>query len=165
MRRVVIWALGLAFSLALGGCASFSSFSIPAFDTPKPMPVELKIDSRPSGAMATTSDGASCQTPCALQMVPKPGVSVTFALDRHLPQTIALQVSQRPGPPDFLGNTAMIPDLDPNPVFAELQPAAPPRKARKPAPKRRKPVAAAPAEAAPAAAPPAQNSPFPPPQR
>ncbi|BAL11383.1 hypothetical protein BJA01nite_24810 [Bradyrhizobium japonicum] len=55
---------------------------------------------------------------------------------------------------------------DPNPVFAELQPAAPPKPVRKPhRPKKPKPAAtaAAPAEAAPAAAAaaPAAGSPFP----
>lgn len=50
---------------------------------------------------------------------------------------------------------------DPNPVFAELQPAAPPKPVRKPhRPKKPKPVAAAPA-AAPADSAPAEGSPFP----
>lgn len=58
-------------------------------------------------------------------------------------------------PGDF--TTAASVTTDPNPVFAELQPAAPPKPVRKPhRPKKPKPPAVGPAEAAPATA-----SPFP----
>jgi hypothetical protein len=54
--------------------------------------------------------------------------------------------------------TAATVTTDPNPVFAELQPATPPKPVRKPhRPKKPKPAAAAPAAAAPAAG----DSPFP----
>ena len=149
-------------ALALGGCSSFSAST--DFFASAPEPVALQVDSRPAGATATTADGQSCRTPCGFRLEPKPGQSVTFTLDRHLPQTVPLQVIQHPGPPGTFGFTRTVTDLDPNPVFAELQPTTPPRKARKPLRKRR-PAQPAAAEPAPGAAAPPPSGQFPTPAR
>jgi hypothetical protein len=80
--------------------------------------------------------------------------TVTFALPKYQPETVTAQVIRDPANP---GAT-----VDPNPVYAELQPAAPAAKGRKAAPKaapKAKKPKTAPADA------PADDasSPFPPP--
>lgn len=168
MRRVVGCVMALAAAgISLAGCASFSLPSMEMF-TPAPPVVTLQLDSRPPGATAAVSSGASCRTPCAIQIAASPGQSVTFTLDRHLPQTVPLQVTQHQGAPNPDGTAPIVTDFDPNPAFVELQAIAPPpRKMRKPPPKKRvartKPPieAAAPPPSAPAAPP--ATSPFPPP--
>jgi hypothetical protein len=163
MRRVVVLA---AAGISLAGC---SSFSLPSMDlfTPAPPVVTLQLDSRPPGATAATSTGASCRTPCAIQAAVTPGMTVTYTLDRHLPQSVPLQVTQHPGPPAPDGTAAIVTDFDPNPVFVELQPTTPPKKMRRPPPKKRVARTRPPVDTA--AAPPASssepisNNPFPPP--
>jgi hypothetical protein len=171
MHRAIVWALGGPLTAGLlAGCSSMPSLGLSSAPPPATT-VQLQLDSRPAGATATLSDGTSCKTPCALPVTPQAGQSVTFAADKHLPQTVALQVTQHPGQADFLGNAPTLTDIDPNPVFAELQAAKPARKARKPVAKRPAAAAAAPAPAATAevpattaeAPPAAAASPFPPP--
>ncbi len=164
MRRVVVLATA---GISLAGC---SSFSLPSMDffTPAPPVVTLQLDSKPEGATATTSAGASCRTPCALQVAATPGLTVTYTLDRYLPQSVTLQTSQHQGPPNSDGTAPIVTDFDQNPLFVELQPTAPPKKLRKPPPKKRvarpKPPPAAAAAPPPAvAAQPPAASPFPPP--
>lgn len=164
MRRVVVLA---AAGFSLAGCASFS---LPSMDflTPAPPVATLQLDSRPAGATATASTGASCRTPCAIQLAATPGVSVSYTLDRHLPQTVSLQVTQHQGAAAQDGTAPIVTDFDPNPVFVELQPIAPPKKMRKPPPRKRvartRPPLDAAAQQQPAAStPPISNSPFPPP--
>jgi hypothetical protein len=164
MRRVVVLA---AAGISLAGC---SSFSLPSMDlfTPAPPVVTLQLDSRPPGATAATSTGASCRTPCAIQIAATPGQSVTYTLDRHLPQTVPLQVTQHQGAPNPDGTAPIVTDFEPNPAVVELQPIAPPpRKMRKPPPKKRVARTRPPIDAAaappPASSPPISSSPFPPP--
>lgn len=119
-----------------------------------PPTVQVQLESSPPGAEARTSLGPGCKTPCSVS-VPAPDVpfTVSYALDRHQPATVPVNVIRNPG--DF--STPASITTDPNPVFAELPPAVPPKPVRKPhRPKKPKPAAAAPAAAAPAAA-----SPFP----
>jgi hypothetical protein len=166
MRRVLVLA---AAGVALAGCASFSLPSLDFF-TPAPPIVTLQLDSKPTGATATTSAGPSCQTPCSLQIAAAPGLTVTYTLDRHVPQTITLQTTKHQGAPNFDGTAPIVTDFEPNPVFVELQPAVPPRKMRKPPPRKRTSRAAAQAPG-PAAtqsqssAPPMISTPFPPPSQ
>ncbi len=75
---------------------------------------------------------------------PDAGFSVTFASPKFQPVTVPVQVIRNPG--DFASPAATI--IDPSPVFAELTPAAPPPKARKPM-RPKKPKAAAAPTAAP----------------
>ncbi|RQH14821.1 hypothetical protein EHH60_06465 [Bradyrhizobium sp. RP6] len=148
MRRVIAIALAGA---SLGGCSSMS------WDMFKSAPtVQVRLESNPPGADATTSLGQGCKTPCSVS-VPAPDApfTVAFALPKYQPASVPVNVARNPG--DFTTPASVT--TDPNPVFAELQPAVPPKPVRKPhrpkTPKSAAP-AAAPADAAPAAA-----SPFP----
>src|SRR5437016_13549147 len=138
MRRVI----AIAFTGAsLAGCSSFS------LDSFKPAPplVEVALESVPRGADATTSLGPACNTPCSIDVpAPDAGFSVTFASPKFQPVTVPVQVIRNPG--DFASPATTI--IDPSPVFAELTPAAPPPKARKPM-RPKKPKAAAAPTAAP----------------
>ncbi|WRI77093.1 hypothetical protein R3F76_27045 [Bradyrhizobium japonicum] len=156
MRRFIAIALAGA---SLGGC---SSMSWDMFKSAPPT-VQVRLESNPPGADATTSLGAGCKTPCSVS-VPAPDApfTVAFALPKYQPTSVPVNVIKNPG--DFTTPASVT--TDPNPVFAELQPAAPPKPVRKPhRPKKPKPAAtaAAPAEAAPAAAAaaPAAGSPVP----
>ncbi|UWU95846.1 hypothetical protein [Bradyrhizobium sp. CB1015] len=146
MRRVIAIALAGA---SLGGC---SSMSWDMFNSTPP-PVQVRLESNPPGADATTSLGPGCKTPCSVS-VPAPDApfTVAFALPKYQPTSLPVNLIKNPG--DFTTPASIT--TDPNPVFAELQPAVPPKPVRKPhRPKKPKP-AAAPANAAPA-----QSSPFP----
>jgi hypothetical protein len=146
MRRIIaIAGAGASLSVLLGGCSSFS-WGDYLKSTPPSVPVQL--ESTPPGADARTSLGAGCKTPCSVSVpAPDAGFSVTYTMDKFQPQTIQVQVIRNPGDLSSPATTV----TDPNPVFAELQPAAPPprgHKAMRPRPKKPKPAAAAPADAA-----------------
>lgn len=128
----------------LAGC---SSTSTPSWDFLKSKPVEvaLQLESTPPGAVATTSLGPSCTTPCSVSVAASENFTVTYTLNKFQPATVPVTVTTQMGSP---------PVLDPNPAVAELQPATP---ARRSAAKRR---AAKPKAAAPAAT--DDTSPFPP---
>jgi hypothetical protein len=152
MRRVIAIAI-TGYSLA--GCSSLASLD--AFKATPPT-VQVQLDSVPPGADARTSLGPGCKTPCAVAVsAPDSGFSVAYTLNKFQPATVPVQVIRIPA--DFA--SPGLTTIDPNPVVAELQPAAPPpRAARKKIlnPKKPKPpkAAAAPAaapEPAPAAAP------------
>ncbi len=148
MRRVILIA---AASITLAGCGSTSSLD---FLKPTPPNVTVRLESVPPGADAKTSVGPGCKTPCAVSIPSTDNFTVTYSLDKYQPQTVAVTTAQVPGE---LGSPATV-TTDPNPVFAELQPAAPPKRAVRHPRKKPKPAAAAPA-ATPAAA----DSAFPPP--
>jgi hypothetical protein len=119
MRRVIAVAIAGA---GLAGCASFSLDSI----KPTPPPIQVQLESVPSGADAVTSLGPSCKTPCSVSVpAPDTGFSVTFNLPKHQPATVTVQVIRSPG--DF--STPASITLDPDPVVAELKKAGPPPKA------------------------------------
>jgi hypothetical protein len=87
------------------------------------------------------------KTPCSVQVpAPDAGFSVSFAMPGFETVTVPVQVIRNPG--DFASPPTTI--LEPSPVFAELKPAGPPPKARKPMRPKKKPKAAAAPAAAPA---------------
>jgi hypothetical protein len=143
MRRVIAIAVAGA---SLAGC---SSFSMDYFKSAPP-PLQVQLESVPSGADATTSVGPGCKTPCSVAVVaPDAGFTVTFAMPKFQPVTVPVQVIRNPG--DFTSSPTTT--LNPDPVVAELTPAGPPPRAKSTRPKKRKPK--------PAAAPAAAGSPFP----
>jgi hypothetical protein len=139
MRRVIAIATA---GMTLVGC---SSFSLDAFRSTHP-PVQLQLDSVPSGADALTSLGPGCKTPCSVAVpVADAGFSVTYTLDKFQPVTVPVQVTHIPGDSSTPASTT----VDPNPVIAELQPAEPPPKAVAKVVKRRKPKPPKPTPASP----------------
>lgn len=111
----------------------------------------LDVDSQPPGAEARTSAGPACRTPCSLPVTVRGDFSVTFTLDRFVPQTVTVRVLEPVGRYD--PDSPPVVRLDPNPVVVELQPAPPPprsrrqtarRRAATPAPRRAQPPAPSP---------------------
>jgi hypothetical protein len=140
MRRVIAMAI-TGYSLA--GCSSLPSLD--AFKATPPT-MQVQLDSVPPGADARTSLGPGCKTPCAVAVsAPDSGFSVSYTLNKFQPATVPVQVVRIPADFASPGSTT----LDPNPVVAELQPAAPPPRAARNKPKRPRPPkgAVAPAEA------------------
>lgn len=89
--------------------------------------------SDPPGAEARTSLGGLCRTPCTQQVPVANEFTVSYALNGYTPQSVTVR-------PAAGGST-----VEPNPVLATLQSAAPPPKAP---PKKRKRPAAKPAPSA-----------------
>ena len=148
MYRVIAIVGG---ALALAACSSTPDWM--SLDGLKPGPVmdTVRFESEPPGADVKTASGQTCKTPCALALPSDAPQTVTFTLNGYLPETDQLEVISTPG---------STPQLRPNPVLAELQPAPPPPKpVKKPA--RRKPAAKKPAAAKPAAPKPAAAAPAP----
>lgn len=144
MRRVIAIAVA---GMSLAGCSSFSLDSL----KPTPPPIQVQLESAPSGADAVTSLGPGCKTPCQVSVpAPDSGFSVTFNLPKFQPATVQVQVIRNPG--DF--TTPASTTVDPSPVFAELRPAGPPPKAVRKVMRPKKPKK-------PKEAPAAAGSPFP----
>lgn len=129
MNRVFAVA---ACGLLLAGCESLTSFQLPSFGGGKGSEaITLKLESDPAGAEAKLSSGASCVTPCALPVVPGGNIEVNFSLARYQPRSMTVRVI--PAEKNVIGMESAAARLEPNPVYAELQPAA---AAKKPRPKR-----------------------------
>src|ERR1700758_1623091 len=122
MRRVIAVALagaGAFAAVSLGGCSSTSfGTSISDYFKSTPPTIQVQLESQPSGADAKTSLGPGCKTPCAVS-VSTPDNS---ALAKSPPAAVTVTVIKTPG--DL--TTSATTTTDPNPVFAELQPAGPP---------------------------------------
>ena len=88
----------------------------------------LQLNSEPAGALATTSMGPSCRTPCSLQVPTTNEFSVSFALDGYQPQTVPVRVR----PADNVFGSATV---SPNPLLAQLQPVPPPAAKKRRAPR------------------------------
>ena len=123
MRRVIAIAVGAGLGASLGGC---SSFSVGDYFKSTPPSVQVQLESNPPGADAKTSLGPGCKTPCSVSVAaPEAGFSVQFTLLKFQPAVVDVKVAQNDGTPV----------TDPNPVYAELQPAGPPPKAKGTKPK------------------------------
>jgi hypothetical protein len=117
-------AIVVVLGCGLAGCSSVASnLSLSSLLPAAQADAILTLDSSPPGALASTSIGGACQTPCALSAPVTDAFTVTYTLDGYLPQT----VSVRPIPAE---KSALIdatpPTLAPNPVMAQLQPEPPP---------------------------------------
>jgi hypothetical protein len=127
MSRVIAVA---ACGFALAAC----SMSMPSLDFLKGGPATevLRVESEPPGADARTSQGQSCRTPCELTVPSGGEMTVSYALNGYQPQTLQVRPE---APPQNYGDGGAV-RLQPNPVYAELQPVRPPAK-KKAAPKRK----------------------------
>ncbi|MGY4309534.1 hypothetical protein ACVIJ6_006777 [Bradyrhizobium sp. USDA 4369] len=153
----MMWRV-IAIAIAGAGLAGCSSFSMDSFKMAAPE-VPVQLDSVPQGAEAKTSLGPGCKTPCTVSVpAPDAGFTVTFTMDKYQPATIPVQVIRNSG--DFNSSPPVV--MDPSPVVAELQPAAPaPKAVKHMRPKKPKPQKSAAAPAAAAPAPAATGSAFP----
>jgi len=113
-----------ACSITLAGCASYLP-SISGFFQFSPKTEQLRIESDPEGAEAKSSEGTTCQTPCELSVPSGSDFSISMSMVGY--QTLTVPI----GPESSGGQ------LRPNPVFAKLQPLAPPRPAGKPSAKKK----------------------------
>jgi hypothetical protein len=120
--------------------------SMPSLDIFKSTPPSevLRVESEPPGADARTSQGQSCRTPCELTVQSGSEMSVSFSLNGHQPQTVQVRPEVAPTSYSDSGTGGK---LQPNPVYAELQPIKPPAK-KKSAPRKQTAQKAAPATAA-----------------
>ena len=139
----------LACGFGLAAC----SMSMPSLDFLKSSPATqtLRVESEPPGADARTTQGQSCRTPCELSVESAGELAVTFALNGYQPVTVPVQMEATPG----AGYGEATPSrLQPNPVYAELQPVTPARpQKKKSAPAKKKTVQSAAPQAEPAAVP------------
>ena len=147
MRRVIAIA---AAGISLAGCSSTPDYLTLDYYKSKPVPVQIQLESTPSGAEAKTSLGQSCKTPCSVSVTPpEGGFTVSYTMARFQPVTVPVRVIRTEG--SMLASDTF--KVEPNPVVTELQPAGPAPKAHEPAmrPKRKKPgdTAAAPGSAFP----------------
>jgi PEGA domain len=147
MSRVIAVMAG---GLGLAAC----SFAMPSMDffSSKPTTASLSIESAPPGADARLSTGGTCRTPCAVTVPLASEFSVTVALNGYTPETRTVRPVSAEASAGSPGATAL---LDPNPLFVELKPTAPPKPPPATKKKRRRPIQAA--APAPAEAPPAQQ--------
>ena len=119
----------VACGFALTAC---SSSWMPSFDMPSlgggggGGVASLAVESDPPGAQASAG-GANCVTPCRLNVPVNGPFNVTVALNGFAPQTVPIRVMQPDDP--RLGSEEMGSGgvrLDPNPLYVELERAAPP---------------------------------------
>jgi len=160
MKRVIAFA---ACGLSLAACSSLPNWMQLDQSRPAPTATTMQFESEPAGAEAKTSAGQNCRTPCSLATTATE-FTVTFTLSGYQPQTVPVRVVPATESSDPTAVEPAGPRLVPNPVFVQLQPAAPPPR-QKPASARKKPKPAprpAPTAMAPAPAP-APASPWPPP--
>ena len=107
--------------------------SMPSLDFFRSAPATevLRVESEPPGADARTTQGEACRTPCELTVPSGGEMAVNFALNGYQSMTVPVRAET--------GGR-----LQPNPVYAELQPSTPPRPAKKrTSPAKKRPVARA----------------------
>jgi hypothetical protein len=151
MKRMA--GLVLVGGFALAGCSSMPSLDVLSGSSASST---VQIESEPPGAEARTSAGQSCRTPCALA-VPPSDFTVTFSLNGYQPQTVPVRFASPDTRIDTELGSAPPPVIDPNPVYAELQPAAPAPRRPQRQPRKPKPKSTAAAPSAPASAEPAMD--------
>lgn len=134
----------LATGLLLGGCATVT----------RGVTDQVTINSEPSGAMATTSEGHTCTaTPCTFAVDRKAEFIVSFKKDGYKDQQVPVTTRVAgAGAAGFAGNillggvvgmgvdaaTGATLEHVPNPVFVTLEPVSPPSLVRMPAKTARK---------------------------
>lgn len=132
MRKVAVAAVGLAGGLA--GCATLDRGTSD----------KLYVLSDPPGAKATMASGATCTTPCDLDVGRRDEFTVTIEKAGYEPRTVEVKTRLNAfGVGDFMedvatGGVGMVVDTAtgatlehvPDPVSVTLKPVAPPAAAR-----------------------------------
>lgn len=154
MNRILAVA---ACGLSLAACSSLMpSFDLPGFRS-GPTTTTLAIESDPPGAEAKVPGAETCRTPCSVTVPASGDFIVNLSLNGYQPQSVTVRPVMAGG-----SDTGT---LEPNPVFAELKPIAPPSAAAKKRPARRpRPAATAATTQAPAEPAPVPASPWPTPR-
>ena len=123
----------IAGALTVAGCASWT----PSWDwIPSSLSgganVSLTIESDPPGADAKTSLGPSCRTPCMIPVPADREFTVNYSLNGYIPQVVPVgpRVAETFRAEGDLGG-ALLAELAPNPVYAQLELAPPPAAVRK----------------------------------
>jgi hypothetical protein len=111
------------------GLCACSGGSMPTMEMPKATPssLTLQFESEPKGAEAKTSTGQTCRTPCSASVPMSGDITVSFALNGYLPQTVPVRLV----PPEDPRSESEVDanwQFRPNPVYAELEVAPPPPK-------------------------------------
>jgi len=123
-RFLAIAVAGAGLASSLCGCSSFSVGAVTDYFKSTPPPLQVQIESTPPGADAKTSLGPGCKTPCSVSVSPADNTfTVTYTLNRFEQATVPVSVTRNPG--DFTNSATTT--VDPNPVFAELQPSVAPK--------------------------------------
>jgi hypothetical protein len=99
------------------------SVSAPATDPEVAINGVIDLSSDPEGATAQTSLGASCETPCAMEVSADGPFTVTFTRAGYAPTMVSVRI--QPGQPGVSD-----PKFAPNPVFAQLARAGKPKSAK-----------------------------------
>jgi len=86
-----------------------------------PAAVTVQVESEPAGAEAKSSVGPSCRTPCTLSVATAKEFTVTFTLTGYQPQTVPVTPRPTGDPRESSGEVK----FEPDPVYAQLEPAAP----------------------------------------
>jgi hypothetical protein len=134
IARALVLAGSALLLCACSGWPRGAGFGLFGSTPAMPPTATIDLDSEPQGAEAKTSLGASCQTPCTLEVPTSGAFSVTFTREGYTAQTVPVQVQP--------GQEAPSVKFTPNPVFAQLGPA--PGAKKKPAKPAPKPAATAP---------------------
>jgi len=124
--RTMSRLIAMVFGLAVAGCTSMPS--LPTLFNAGPATQTLRIESEPQGAEARTAGGQNCLTPCEVVVPAGAETVVSFALRGYQPLAIAVHSEAGAG-----GSR-----LQPNPVYAELNPILSASPAKKGPVKRKK---------------------------
>ena len=128
---------GVAGVALLGICLAGCGVSnwIPSWDlkfpSAPPPASTVQVESEPAGAEAKASIGPSCRTPCALTVATSNPFTVTFTLAGY--ESLTVPVAPRPAGDPRDSSEAL--KFDPDPVYAQLEPTAPAKGKKGPAPK------------------------------
>ena len=99
--------------------AAVPAAAVPAASNAVVVHGTIDLNSSPEGALAQTSLGAGCETPCAMEVSTDRPFSVTFKQRGYAPSTVNIQIQRaQPGVTD--------PKFSPNPVFVQLTPGRTP---------------------------------------
>jgi hypothetical protein len=125
MRRAIAIVLGCA---ALSGCGAFPSMPsfMPSFSGGGASGTPVHVTSVPAGAEASFGKD-SCTTPCTLTAPGGAGTyNVSFKLNGYQPQSVPVRIAVNESSSMQSGDagSAPTPVITPDPVSAELAPAA-----------------------------------------
>ena len=125
--RCLVRVCAIASALLTAGCASWTpSWDFLPGSLTGAANVSLTIESDPPGADAKTSLGPSCRTPCMIPVPADREFTVNYSLNGYIPQAVPVRprfVESFRSDGDVGG--APLPEVAPNPVYAQLEPAPP----------------------------------------